>query len=150
MCLFVPSVAPALTLSPVATLQNYMRYALHTLREEPSEGLLVHCISGWDRTPLFIGVLRLLLWAEGLVHEHLSAEQMLFLVVAYDWMLFGFALPPSSSPRSPPQSPTRLPSRRGLRDLLLRLLGPAAPHLARVLPPPCPSPSPGLDLHHAP
>lgn len=26
-------------------------------------GLLVHCISGWDRTPLFISLLRLSLWA---------------------------------------------------------------------------------------
>lgn len=26
-------------------------------------GLLVHCISGWDRTPLFVSLLRLSLWA---------------------------------------------------------------------------------------
>ena len=26
-------------------------------------GILVHCISGWDRTPLFISLLRLSLWA---------------------------------------------------------------------------------------
>ena len=26
-------------------------------------GLLIHCISGWDRTPLFISLLRLSLWA---------------------------------------------------------------------------------------
>jgi hypothetical protein len=25
--------------------------------------MLVHCISGWDRTPLFISLLRILLWA---------------------------------------------------------------------------------------
>lgn len=34
-------------------------------------GLLVHCISGWDRTPLFISLLRLSLWAvsmDGLGH----------------------------------------------------------------------------------
>lgn len=28
-----------------------------------SSGLLVHCISGWDRTPLFVSLLRLSLWA---------------------------------------------------------------------------------------
>ena len=26
-------------------------------------GLLIHCISGWDRTPLFISLLRMSLWA---------------------------------------------------------------------------------------
>ena len=26
-------------------------------------GILIHCISGWDRTPLFISLLRLSLWA---------------------------------------------------------------------------------------
>lgn len=42
-------------------------------------GLLVHCISGWDRTPLFISLLRLSLWAvsmDGLGHgvrEHSEA-----------------------------------------------------------------------------
>ncbi len=29
-------------------------------------GLLVHCISGWDRTPLFVSWLRLSLWAVSL------------------------------------------------------------------------------------
>ena len=26
-------------------------------------GILIHCISGWDRTPLFISIMRLSLWA---------------------------------------------------------------------------------------
>ncbi len=26
-------------------------------------GVLVHCISGWDRTPLYISIIRLSLWA---------------------------------------------------------------------------------------
>ena len=26
-------------------------------------GLLIHCISGWDRTPLFVSLLRMSLWA---------------------------------------------------------------------------------------
>jgi len=51
--------------------------------------MLVHCISGWDRTPLFISLLRLSLWAEGAIHQSLSALEMLYLTVAYDWFLFG-------------------------------------------------------------
>lgn len=31
-------------------------------------GLLVHCISGWDRTPLFVSLLRLSLWAVSSIH----------------------------------------------------------------------------------
>ena len=26
-------------------------------------GMLIHCVSGWDRTPLFVSLLRLSLWA---------------------------------------------------------------------------------------
>ena len=32
---------------------------VHTAKD----GLLVHCISGWDRTPLFVSLLRISLWA---------------------------------------------------------------------------------------
>ena len=52
-------------------------------------GLLVHCISGWDRTPLYISLLRMSLWADGVIHKSLSAPEMLYLVIAYDWFLFG-------------------------------------------------------------
>lgn len=31
-------------------------------------GLLIHCISGWDRTPLFISLLRISLWAVSEIH----------------------------------------------------------------------------------
>jgi len=55
---------------------------------ETAHGLLVHCISGWDRTPLFVSLLRLSLWADGEAHETLTPIQMLYLTVAYDWMLF--------------------------------------------------------------
>ncbi len=74
------------------TLQNYLIYTFGLLRREPDQeaGVLIHCISGWDRTPLFIGLLRILLWAEGCVHQSLNHEQILYLVVAYDWMLFGY------------------------------------------------------------
>ncbi len=53
-------------------------------------GLLVHCISGWDRTPMFISLLRLSLWADGWIHQSLTVEEMLYLTLAYDWYLFGY------------------------------------------------------------
>lgn len=71
--------------------QNYLKLLLKCLQEN-SSGLLVHCISGWDRTPLFISLLRLSLWADGVIHQSLDAVQMLYLTVAYDWMLFGHHL----------------------------------------------------------
>ncbi len=52
-------------------------------------GILIHCISGWDRTPLFISLLRLSLWADGWIHQTLTAEEILYLTLAYDWYLFG-------------------------------------------------------------
>ena len=57
-----------------------------------SGGLSAHCISGWDRTPLFISLLRLSLWADGEAHPSLSAVQMLYLTLAYDWCLFSHHL----------------------------------------------------------
>jgi hypothetical protein len=38
----------------------------------------------------FISIVRLLLWAEGEAHQSLSVDQMLYLTVGYDWLLFGF------------------------------------------------------------
>lgn len=52
-------------------------------------GLLVHCRSGWDRTPMWLSLLRLSLWADGEVHQSLSADEIVYLTVAYDWLLFG-------------------------------------------------------------
>jgi myotubularin-related protein 14 len=72
--------------------QNYLKLLLHYLREGDT-GLLVHCISGWDRTPLFISLIRLSLWAEGLVHPSLSASEILYLTIGYDWFLFGHNFP---------------------------------------------------------
>ncbi len=59
----------------------------HTLSVLPyvGEGVLVHCVSGWDRTPLFVSLLRISLWADGFVHTSLSAEEILYLTIAYDW-----------------------------------------------------------------
>ncbi|CAH0562218.1 unnamed protein product [Brassicogethes aeneus] len=71
----------------VTLTQNYLRYMLKYLQDN-SCGMLVHCISGWDRTPLFISLMRLSLWADGLVHQHLDEYQILYLCIAYDWFAF--------------------------------------------------------------
>jgi myotubularin-related protein 14 len=55
-------------------------------------GILIHCISGWDRTPLFVSLLRISLWADGIIHKSLSAQEMLYFTVGTDWMLFGHNL----------------------------------------------------------
>lgn len=75
----------------VKLTQNYLKLLLRYLQEN-STGLLIHCISGWDRTPLFISLLRLSLWADGTIHQSLNACQILYLTIAYDWMLFGHNL----------------------------------------------------------
>ncbi|XP_052059450.1 myotubularin-related protein 14-like isoform X13 [Mytilus californianus] len=72
--------------------QNYLLLLLHILKEGDS-GLLVHCISGWDRTPMFISLLRLSLWADGIIHASLTPTEILYLTLAYDWYLFGHNLP---------------------------------------------------------
>ena len=67
-------------------------------------GMLIHCVSGWDRTPLFVSLLRLSLWAvsyytisnstnacvqDGKIHKSLCAAEILYFTIAYDWLLFG-------------------------------------------------------------
>jgi hypothetical protein len=56
-------------------------------------GLKAGCggVPGWDRTPLFVSLLRMSLWADGECHASLSANQVVFLTIAYDWFLFGYA-----------------------------------------------------------
>ncbi|XP_023296814.2 myotubularin-related protein 14 [Lucilia cuprina] len=76
----------------VLITQNYLKACLKYIQEENS-GLLIHCISGWDRTPLFISLVRLSLWADGLIHQSLNALQMAYFTLAYDWYLFGHQLP---------------------------------------------------------
>ncbi|KAG0237851.1 Myotubularin- protein 14 [Actinomortierella wolfii] len=61
------------------------------------KGLLIHCISGWDRTPLFISLLRISLWADGEIHTSLSAAELLYLTIGYDWFLFNHLLADRSS-----------------------------------------------------
>ena len=72
----------------VTLTQNYFKLLLRCLILSDSSGILLHCISGWDRTPLFISLLRLSLWADGLIHQSLNAEEMVYLTLAYDWLLF--------------------------------------------------------------
>lgn len=64
----------------VQITQNYMKLLLKYLQDN-SSGLLIHCISGWDRTPLFVSLLRLSLWADGLIHQSLSAIQILYFTI---------------------------------------------------------------------
>ncbi|XP_043529690.1 myotubularin-related protein 14 isoform X2 [Frieseomelitta varia] len=71
--------------------QNYLKLILRYLSQS-SNGMLIHCISGWDRTPLFISLLRLSLWADNVIHKSLNPYQMLYYTIAYDWMLFGHDL----------------------------------------------------------
>ncbi|KAL8612054.1 hypothetical protein ACOMHN_052076 [Nucella lapillus] len=76
----------------VKLTQNYLLSLLELL-DKGSSGVLVHCISGWDRTPLFISLLRLSLWADGAIHKSLPPSDILYLTLAYDWYLFGHELP---------------------------------------------------------
>lgn len=76
----------------VKITQNYLKLLLKYLHDN-STGLLIHCISGWDRTPLFVSLLRLSLWADGVIHQTLSPTQILYFTIAYDWYLFGHNLP---------------------------------------------------------
>ncbi|XP_043933973.1 myotubularin-related protein 14 isoform X2 [Protopterus annectens] len=76
----------------VQQTQNYLKLLIHIINSDEQSGLLVHCISGWDRTPLFISLLRLSLWADGLIHVSLDAGEILYLTIAYDWFFFGHML----------------------------------------------------------
>eukprot|EP01080_Neovahlkampfia_damariscottae_P008698 gene8698-645_t len=69
--------------------QNYLILMLEMLgKGEDDEGLLIHCVSGWDRTPLFVSLIRIILWSDGEIHKELNINQFLYLTVSYDWMLF--------------------------------------------------------------
>lgn len=76
----------------VTLTQNYLHLLISCIKDGDG-GLLIHCISGWDRTPLFVSLLRMSLWADGRIHQSLSAAEILFLTIAYDWFLFGHGLP---------------------------------------------------------
>uniref|UniRef100_A0A674JP52 Myotubularin related protein 14 n=1 Tax=Terrapene triunguis TaxID=2587831 RepID=A0A674JP52_9SAUR len=66
----------------VQQTQNYLKLLISLINGDDDSGLLVHCISGWDRTPLFVALLRLSLWADGLIHASLEPAEILYLTVA--------------------------------------------------------------------
>jgi len=80
--------------------KNYMKLLISSfaakknVTDEPFNdgGVLVHCIMGWDRTPTFISMLRLSLWADGVVNPSLTPEELVYLSIAYDWLSFGHNL----------------------------------------------------------
>ncbi|XP_029456985.1 myotubularin-related protein 14 isoform X2 [Rhinatrema bivittatum] len=76
----------------VKQTQNYLKLLIHIVNSDDDSGLLVHCISGWDRTPLFVSLLRLSLWADKMIHPSLEPAEILYLTVAYDWFFFGHML----------------------------------------------------------
>uniref|UniRef100_A0A672YLF5 Myotubularin related protein 14 n=1 Tax=Sphaeramia orbicularis TaxID=375764 RepID=A0A672YLF5_9TELE len=67
----------------VEQTQNYLKLLLHIINSDDESGLLVHCISGWDRTPLFVSLLRLSLWADGAVHSSLEPAEILYLTIIF-------------------------------------------------------------------
>lgn len=79
--------------STATLLQNYLKLYLRMLVEPRVLGkapnMNIHCISGWDRTPLMVSLIRASLWADGVAHASLSPAEMLYLLVGYDWVLFG-------------------------------------------------------------
>ncbi|XP_022915337.1 phosphatidylinositol-3,5-bisphosphate 3-phosphatase MTMR14 [Onthophagus taurus] len=76
----------------VEMTQNYLKVLLKYMHER-KDSTLIHCISGWDRTPMFVSLVRISMWADGVIHHSLSPLEMLYLTVAYDWFLFGHDLP---------------------------------------------------------
>ncbi|KAF2368117.1 Tyrosine/serine-protein phosphatase IphP-type, partial [Trinorchestia longiramus] len=72
--------------------RRYLQYMLTYMKSDQHDGMLVHCISGWDRTPLFVSLLRISLWADGVLHQSLDAAQMLYFTLANDWMFFSHQL----------------------------------------------------------
>uniref|UniRef100_A0A8C7ZTD2 Myotubularin related protein 14 n=1 Tax=Oryzias sinensis TaxID=183150 RepID=A0A8C7ZTD2_9TELE len=67
----------------VEQTQNYLKLLLHIINSDDNSGLLVHCISGWDRTPLFVSLLRFSLWADGAVHASLEPAEILYLTIIF-------------------------------------------------------------------
>ncbi|KAK2963475.1 hypothetical protein BLNAU_1518 [Blattamonas nauphoetae] len=69
----------------LSIVQSYLLLLLNTLA---TRSFSVHCISGWDRTPFFVALVRVLLWADGECHKSLSPLELAYLLVGYDFLLF--------------------------------------------------------------
>lgn len=76
----------------ITLTKNYLKYILYLLCDSNEKNVLIHCISGWDRTPLFVSLIRLSLWADGRIHQNLDSSQILYLTLGYDWLLFNHQL----------------------------------------------------------
>jgi hypothetical protein len=72
----------------ITLTRRYLQLMVDIVCDPTSDGLLIHCISGWDRTPMASSLLRLSLWADGVLHQSLDVHQIIYLTIAYDWMLF--------------------------------------------------------------
>eukprot|EP01084_Bolivina_argentea_P302423 522000_1 len=72
----------------ITLTQNYLRLIINYIQNNNDMGILIHCISGWDRTPLFISLLRISLWADNVIHNNLNSSEILYLTLSYDWLLF--------------------------------------------------------------
>ncbi|KFM79866.1 Myotubularin-related protein 14, partial [Stegodyphus mimosarum] len=72
--------------------QNYLLLLL-TYFTSGKKGILITSYNGLDRAPLFVCLLRLSLWADGLIHQSLSPLEMTFLTVLYDWHFSGHNIP---------------------------------------------------------
>ncbi|KAJ3447548.1 myotubularin-related [Anaeramoeba flamelloides] len=68
-------------------LRTMLRVLANPLQNKHSS-IVLHCLSGWDRTPMYITFLRASLWADGVAHQSLSTQEMLYLIVGYDYFLF--------------------------------------------------------------
>ena len=71
----------------VQLTKSYFKLLLEVFLNN-SSGLLIHCISGWDRTPFFVSLIRISLWADGLIHKSLNTAELLYFTIGYDWFLF--------------------------------------------------------------
>ncbi|CAF1377311.1 unnamed protein product [Rotaria sordida] len=63
---------------------------LAIFKDDP--GLLIHYIKGWNRTSSFVCLLRLSSWADRWIHQSLTLEEILYLILAYDCCLFGYQI----------------------------------------------------------
>ncbi|KAJ5078959.1 myotubularin-related protein [Anaeramoeba ignava] len=67
---------------------NYLKLLLLIVANPNNkDGILIHCVSGYDRTPFFVGLLRCSFWADGLIHQNLNVDEFLYLTISYDWLL---------------------------------------------------------------
>uniref|UniRef100_T1H447 Myotubularin phosphatase domain-containing protein n=1 Tax=Megaselia scalaris TaxID=36166 RepID=T1H447_MEGSC len=77
----------------VVITQNYIFKQYLSISRKRIRDCIFTVSTGWDRTPLFVSLVRLSLWADGLIHKSLNVVQMTYLTLAYDWYMLGHQLP---------------------------------------------------------